>query len=512
MASGQNTEGGKVFNDPIHGHIELHPLLVEIIDTPQFQRLRHIKQLGGVYSVYPGASHNRFEHSIGVAHLAGELAESLRKKNPELLTPRDVLCVQIAGLCHDLGHGPLSHLFDGIFLPKVAEQKTGEEAEKLRKWKHEKGSCDMFDYLVDTNNLEPKMIKYGLVPKEDITFIKEMFFGPLETDTNDGETWKYKGRGRDKSFLYEIVSNKSSGVDVDKFDYFARDSYHLGIQNNFDHRRFIKFAKVCKVTEDGEEKMHICIRDKEADNMYDMFYTRHCLHRRAYQHKVNKIIEHKMAEALVKADDHIKIEGSRKRKYTPSTAIKDMEAYTKLTDHVFEQIINYSSDELSGARTILQDIVSRKLPKFVGETRPQNSIKDQEKLISDWKNYLAQQLDPWTPEDFKVLVVKMNYGMKDRDPVKHMYFYSKLEPNVAKKIPTDQGERIRTTCFSETLLMVYYNKLDDLDGYKTAKDNLDQWWNDFLQQKGEGTAAQQQDSGESNQINVPEDVEHENQK
>ena len=55
----------KVFNDPIHGHIRLDPLLVKIIDTRQFQRLRYIKQLGGCYFVYPGASHNRFEHSIG---------------------------------------------------------------------------------------------------------------------------------------------------------------------------------------------------------------------------------------------------------------------------------------------------------------------------------------------------------------------------------------------------------------------------------------------------------------
>uniref|UniRef100_A0AAX7SJQ5 HD/PDEase domain-containing protein n=1 Tax=Astatotilapia calliptera TaxID=8154 RepID=A0AAX7SJQ5_ASTCA len=104
-----------VFNDPIHGHIELHPLLVKIIDTPQFQRLRNIKQLGGGYFVFPGASHNRFEHSIGVGHLAGELAKTLKLKQPELdISERDVLCVQIAGLCHDLGHGPFSHLFDGM--------------------------------------------------------------------------------------------------------------------------------------------------------------------------------------------------------------------------------------------------------------------------------------------------------------------------------------------------------------------------------------------------------------
>ncbi|TDG96860.1 hypothetical protein EPR50_G00234340 [Perca flavescens] len=62
----------KVFNDPIHGTVELHPLLIKIIDTPQFQRLRNIKQLGGAYFVYPGASHNRFEHSIGYVGMVSD--------------------------------------------------------------------------------------------------------------------------------------------------------------------------------------------------------------------------------------------------------------------------------------------------------------------------------------------------------------------------------------------------------------------------------------------------------
>ncbi|XP_033117256.1 deoxynucleoside triphosphate triphosphohydrolase SAMHD1-like [Anneissia japonica] len=109
-----------IFNDPIHGTILVHPLCVKIINTSQFQRLRQIKQLGCCYFIYPGASHNRFEHSIGVSHLAGRFARTLKERQPELgITDTDILCVEIAGLCHDLGHGPFSHLFDGRFIPKT---------------------------------------------------------------------------------------------------------------------------------------------------------------------------------------------------------------------------------------------------------------------------------------------------------------------------------------------------------------------------------------------------------
>uniref|UniRef100_A0A3Q3LY94 HD domain-containing protein n=1 Tax=Mastacembelus armatus TaxID=205130 RepID=A0A3Q3LY94_9TELE len=335
-------------------------LLIKIIDTPQFQRMRNIKQLGGAYFVYPGASHNRFEHSLGVAYLAGELVETLSRKQPELkINDRDILCVKIAGLCHDLGHGPFSHLFDGMFI---------KEARPEKKWKHEKASVDMFDHLVQSNpHVQSELKKYRLTD-QDLRFIKEMINPEAQTKQTPASTnWPHKGRGQEKSFLYEIVSNSTNGIDVDKFDYFARDSHHLGIQNNFDHRRFLKFARVCKV--DGQKQKHICSRDKEEWNLIDMFNTRTGLHRRAYQHKVTKIIENMISDAFLKADKHIKIEGSGGKMFKLSTAIDDMEAYTKLTDNVFEQILNSSSDDpkderaagLKPAREILERVISRKL-------------------------------------------------------------------------------------------------------------------------------------------------------
>ncbi|XP_054483087.1 deoxynucleoside triphosphate triphosphohydrolase SAMHD1-like, partial [Anoplopoma fimbria] len=375
----------KVFNDPIHGTVELHPLLVKMIDTPQFQRLRYIKQLGGVYFVYPGASHNRFEHSIGVAYLAGELAKALKTRQPELdINDRDVLCVQIAGLCHDLGHGPFSHLFE----------KFIRQARPEKKWKHEEASVKLFKHMVKSHELKKEMRRYGLQLSDDMDFIKELITGEARVFTHEARP--------DKPFLYEIVANKRNGIDVDKFDYLARDAYHLGIKSSFDHLRFIKFARVCEV--DGQ--MQICMRDKEVNNMYDLFHLRYSLHSRACQHKVSNIIEIMITEAFLKADKHIQIEGSGGKMFTLSTAIDDMKAYTKLTDHVYEKILYSTKEELkkaelAEAKQILSRIVDRKHYRFLVETRPTPSI---EAMKRGWEQELARdgQDDGLTAEDFKV--------------------------------------------------------------------------------------------------------------
>ncbi|XP_047445415.1 deoxynucleoside triphosphate triphosphohydrolase SAMHD1-like [Mugil cephalus] len=484
---------GKVFNDPIHGHVELNPLLVKIIDTPQFQRLRNIKQLGGGYFVYPGACHNRFEHSIGVAHLAGELAKALQSRQPELkINDRDILCVQIAGLCHDLGHGPFSHLFDGMFIPEACKGQ--------KKWKHEDASIEMFDHLVESNNLREVMrMKPYSLDKNDEIFIKEMINGPLKDPEAAQAEWPYKGREDTKSFLYEIVSNKRNGIDVDKFDYFARDCHHLGIQNNFDHWRFIKFARVCEVQ--GEKQ--ICSRDKEVGNMYNMFHTRNYLHRRAYQHRVTKSVEIMIKDAFMKANDHIKIQGSKNRKFKGkerkgkfklSTAKNNMVAYSKLTDHLFEYILyseskkeseeeseeemqneslETSEDEsqeeseesknLKGAREILKRIVSRDLYKLVGEAMEMDHPGSQRNpdAKDTWKKELTEALKAKiSPDDFEVVVVTFDYGMKDKDPLAETYFYGKKHPDKPHAIEPDEVRSFLPARFFENIIRVYWKNPD----------------------------------------------------
>lgn len=456
----------KIFNDPIHGHIALHPLLVKITDTPQFQRLRHLKQLGATYLVYPGASHNRFEHSIGVAHLAGRLVKSLHDNQPELkITKQDFLCVQIAGLCHDLGHGPLSHVFDALVIPEAKKLKKlkGLPDDIPERWKHEQMSVQMFDSIVKSLNKE--LLKEHGLDDNDVIFIKEL----IEGAQTSGVERSYRGRSVEKSFLYEIVANKQNGIDVDKWDYFARDCHHLGIRNSFDHLRLLKFARVCVVN----GRKHICFRDKEADNVYDMFRTRYTLHRQAYQHKIVNIIEDMFAKALLLADRDLH-EDRPTDMLKISEAIKSVEDYCKLTDEIFEHILSSTSPNLRESREILDKIKRRKLPKFIAEARLTERNMAKDTLQITWKAAVEayEQTYPTASlmaEELPVYVVDLDHGMKDKNPIEHVYFYSKRKPDEASTIKDYQLSSFLPKRFNEELVRVYYRGADAVDKAEEKK-------------------------------------------
>uniref|UniRef100_A0A8C7X6A4 HD domain-containing protein n=1 Tax=Oryzias sinensis TaxID=183150 RepID=A0A8C7X6A4_9TELE len=432
--------------------------MVQIIDTPQFQRLRYIKQLGGGYFVYPGASHNRFEHSIGVAYLAGLQARTLRENQPELnITDKDILCVEIAGLCHDLGHGPFSHLFDQMFMPQACANE---------KWKHEDASVEMFEYLLEKNKEHLTEMENSGLEDNDLVFIKELILGePLREESVESPSdWPYKGREEDKSFLYEIVSNKQNGIDVDKFDYFARDCHHLGLKNNFDHMRYFKFTRVIGVEKNKLKRKHICSRDKEAGNLYDLFHTRNRLHRRAYQHKVTKNVEIMIKDALLKANNQIQFEGKNEKFYTLSDAKDDMEAYIQLTDQVTERIPESSSSEMEQARNILERIMRRDLYKLVGEAKVghfNNSLYLKHSIIGEIKCSLYKI----RVKEFVVRSVQIkftySYGKGDKDPVECSYFYKKDEPGKAFQISKQQVSNFLPECFLEQTIRLYWKKKDE---------------------------------------------------
>jgi HD superfamily phosphohydrolase len=212
----------KIVMDPIQGLIKLDGTFAQIVDTPQFQRLRDLKQLGSAYFIFPGASHNRFEHSLGVAHLSKLWANKFRVDQPGLgVTERQVDLVGLAGLCHDLGHGPFSHVFDNEFIPAVRPHST---------WKHEQMSVKLLEHCVDQNHIDlgddchcdaPRCSYISFADKEDLQYIGDLIMG-------DGPSKQRKGRC---AFLFDIVNNSRNSVDVDKFDYLQRDAYNVGIKS-----------------------------------------------------------------------------------------------------------------------------------------------------------------------------------------------------------------------------------------------------------------------------------------
>ena len=118
----------KYFLDSVHGNIKICSNILQIIHLPEFQRLKKIRQLGNAHYVFMGATHTRFEHSIGVSYLCGQLLTNIKDNQPTLnIDDRTILLVKVAGLFHDIGHGCFSHLFDSHFL-KV--KLTGTELEK----------------------------------------------------------------------------------------------------------------------------------------------------------------------------------------------------------------------------------------------------------------------------------------------------------------------------------------------------------------------------------------------
>lgn len=107
------------FVDPIHGGLPFFPHEIDLINTRPFQRLRRIRQLGGTHLVFPGAVHDRFQHSLGTCHLAGRLAQQVG------LHRRRIEEVRLAALLHDIGHGPFSHVSEHVMLEAVGDAVPG---------------------------------------------------------------------------------------------------------------------------------------------------------------------------------------------------------------------------------------------------------------------------------------------------------------------------------------------------------------------------------------------------
>ncbi|KAI9365411.1 hypothetical protein DFJ73DRAFT_263681 [Zopfochytrium polystomum] len=424
----------KVINDPVHGTILIDDYLWKFIDTPQFQRLRYLKQLGSCYFVFPGtahynticsetgyagASHNRFEHSIGVSHLAQSMARRFYDRRNKLdidVTEEDIGNVSVAGLLHDLGHGPFSHVFDGAFIPKARPGYI---------WTHEMASEKMFDYMLEEEIDGSKI---------DVNEVKAMIAGTV--------------RRPSQRYLYEIVANKRNGIDVDKFDYIARDSMFVQFPVSFKSDREMLMASVVE--------SEIVFKDTEAFNLHQLFMSRFNLFKQVYTHKVSKGIELMIVDAMLLADEHLRL----------SDSIDDMAKYLDVTDSVLEDISRThrpDDEKWTKAQEILKRIKRRRIYKCVGSVNiPSAILKDRQTLKSKVEtdsimSFIAPEHEKsvQSKDDIYVHWLELGYGMQDLNPINLTKFYGKYNPKKAFSLTDQQISELTPPVFSEVTVRVY---------------------------------------------------------
>ncbi|KAI4871907.1 hypothetical protein NFI96_027361, partial [Prochilodus magdalenae] len=369
---------------------------------------------------------NLIKHHIKefcVAHLAGEMVKSLRAHQDLDITEKEELCVQIAGLCHDLGHGPFSHAFE-IFMKEVKPDLQ---------WKHEKQSVKIFQEII-----KPHIVTHSELGEEDFTMIEQLICPPSDIP-------------KDKLYMYQIVANPTTGIDVDKMDYFSRDCHHLGMKCNFSHERYMKFARVC-TDENGEKQ--ICMRDKEAMNMYELFHVRNLLHHNAYQHRVTKAVELMIVDALKAADETLKI----------SDKVENLQQYLALTDEILQEI-QRSAESLQKAKDIITQISKRELYRFIGakifnaeELKPLDEIKVE--VLKAWLGKVKGGLTLKEKEEFDIVHISFSYGMKEKNPIDALRFYRKDDPNTPVQLSKDEVSYLLPEKFFETKVMVFYKGKD----------------------------------------------------
>ena len=244
--------------DPVHGYVYITEAEKEVIDSFPVQRLHRLRQLAGAEYVYPGANHTRFEHSIGVMHLAGLLAENPHLS--QLLSEDEAQKVRIAALLHDVGHGPFSHVFEHLLVKFL--NKTHE---------------DINVWIVQKSELKDILKGLGYDPDE----LAKLSVGLLHKP------------GR--AFMDQVIR---SAVDVDKLDFVVRDTYHTGAEYGYvDIFRLIHMLDVL------DENLAVDLGALSA--LESFILARIESFKSIYFHRVGRAVQIMLATAMEEAKDEL---------------------------------------------------------------------------------------------------------------------------------------------------------------------------------------------------------------
>lgn len=236
------TEEVKVLRDPIHGYIHIeYQVIWNCLNSKEFQRLRRIHQLGGVFQVYHTAQHTRFSHSLGVYEIVRRMVTE-NNSISSALTMQEKVEALCAGLLHDLGHGPFSHFFESL------QSISHEERTILL---IQDSSTEVYQALIRENRELPNQIT------------------------------KILRHSHENEILNQIISSQ---LDADRMDYLLRDAYETGTSyGNFDLERVLRTLRV----HDGK----LCVKESGVHSIEDYIMARYHMYWQVYLHPDAKSYE-----------------------------------------------------------------------------------------------------------------------------------------------------------------------------------------------------------------------------
>ena len=384
--------------DPIHGFVRAFGTEIKIIDNPIFQRLRRIKQLSGAHLTYPGAQHTRFEHSLGVMHIASQAAQALEEKG--IFIADDIANIRIAALLHDIGHGPFSHLFE-------------EVAQRKRKNSHELLGRD----LILKTDIGDLISESGFNKK----FITSLAFGDSKLQ-----------------FMNEIISGALS---ADIMDYLLRDGYFTGAEHaKIDHKRITQSLDVYK--------KKLALEKSALYSFESMMHSRYQMFKAVYFHKTVRSAEVMLLESIRLAYDELGLS---------SMSLDD---YIELTDdYMLAKLVSLPThtSELKRAQKFAKDYQNRELFKCVFERILTKKDQISNLKISQLKNELSKKSRIDENEIFVDSSITPSIPLSpSKKESKSLILISKYNNKIsAKEIPISQLPLVSTMSGFMNILRVY---------------------------------------------------------
>lgn len=327
----------KVFRDPVHNYITVnHPVIYDLINSKEFQRLRRVKQVSTTVFTFHGAEHSRFSHCLGVYEIARRVTEIFDTKFPEIWDTNEDLLTMVAALLHDVGHGAYSHTFEKLF-------DTDHEA--------------ITQEIITSPDTEVNAILRQVSPDF-----------PEKVASVINHTYHNK----------QVVQLISSQIDCDRMDYLLRDSYYSGA--NYGQFDLTRILRVIHPTKDG-----IVFEYNGMHAVEDYIVSRFQMYMQVYFHPASRAMEVLLQNLLKRAKYLYHIDSHFFEKTSPNL-IPFLVNQASLADYLSldDGVMNtYFQAWISAEDDILADLASRFVNRkvFKSVTFEEESRKDLSHLV-----------------------------------------------------------------------------------------------------------------------------------